>query len=86
MFLYPNKSSTPKSVNDLRFDGVNLSSDLQDVDVQDEPLNFVLLDGTWSNSAALYRRLKIICYRMEGSIAEMFGRVLDMEFSDSDRK
>ena len=25
----------------------------------DEPFNFVLLDGTWSNSAALYRRLKV---------------------------
>ncbi|KAG0543374.1 hypothetical protein BDA96_02G185100 [Sorghum bicolor] len=27
--------------------------------LQDEPFNFVLLDGTWSNSAALYRRLKV---------------------------
>uniref|UniRef100_A0A0D9WQD7 tRNA-uridine aminocarboxypropyltransferase n=1 Tax=Leersia perrieri TaxID=77586 RepID=A0A0D9WQD7_9ORYZ len=27
-------------------------------DMKDGPINFVLLDGTWSNSAALYRRLK----------------------------
>ncbi|WVZ80636.1 hypothetical protein U9M48_028095 [Paspalum notatum var. saurae] len=26
--------------------------------LQDVPFNFVLLDGTWSNSSALYRRLK----------------------------
>uniref|UniRef100_A0A0E0LBD0 tRNA-uridine aminocarboxypropyltransferase n=1 Tax=Oryza punctata TaxID=4537 RepID=A0A0E0LBD0_ORYPU len=57
-FLYPNKSTTPMSVKDLKFDGLNLSCDHQDEDVKDGPINFVLLDGTWSNSAALYRRLK----------------------------
>ncbi|KAF7096466.1 hypothetical protein CFC21_098408 [Triticum aestivum] len=56
-FLYPNKSATPKSVNDLKFDDFAMSSGLQE-GVQLEPLNLVLLDGTWSNSAALYRRLK----------------------------
>ncbi|CAD6338506.1 unnamed protein product [Miscanthus lutarioriparius] len=55
--LYPNKSSTPKSVKDLEFDGLSLTADLHE-SLQDEPFNFVLLDGTWSNSAALYRRLK----------------------------
>ncbi|XP_062225193.1 uncharacterized protein LOC133923905 isoform X2 [Phragmites australis] len=57
-FLYPNKSTIPKSVKDLKFDGLTLTSDLHERASQDEPFNFVLLDGTWSNSAALYRRLK----------------------------
>nr|BAK05785.1 predicted protein [Hordeum vulgare subsp. vulgare] len=57
-FLYPNKSATPKSVNDLKFDDFTMNAGLQDGGVQREPLNLVLLDGTWSNSAALYRRLK----------------------------
>ena len=25
----------------------------------DETLNFVLIDGTWNNSAAMFRRLKV---------------------------
>jgi len=37
--------------------GNGLTSEMQSL--QDEPFNFVLLDGTWSNSAALYRRLKV---------------------------
>ncbi|PUZ60923.1 hypothetical protein GQ55_4G217000 [Panicum hallii var. hallii] len=57
-FLYPNKSIIPKSVKDLKFDGSSLTSDLHEMSSSDEPFNFVLLDGTWSNSAALYRRLK----------------------------
>ncbi|CAN6216831.1 unnamed protein product [Urochloa humidicola] len=57
-FLYPNKSTIPKSVKDLKFDGSSLTSDLHEMSSQEEPFNFVLLDGTWSNSAALYRRLK----------------------------
>ncbi|CAN6163969.1 unnamed protein product [Urochloa humidicola] len=57
-FLYPNKSTIPKSVKDLIFDGSSLTSDLHEMNSQEEPFNFVLLDGTWSNSAALYRRLK----------------------------
>ncbi|XP_015694103.2 uncharacterized protein LOC102712736 [Oryza brachyantha] len=57
-FLYPNKSTTPMSVKDLKFNGLTLSCDHQEEDVKDGPFNFVLLDGTWSNSAALYRRLK----------------------------
>jgi len=55
--LYPNKTTTPKSVKDLEFDGFSLTTDLRE-NLQDGPFNFVLLDGTWSNSAALYRRLK----------------------------
>uniref|UniRef100_A0A0D3GGA2 tRNA-uridine aminocarboxypropyltransferase n=1 Tax=Oryza barthii TaxID=65489 RepID=A0A0D3GGA2_9ORYZ len=65
-FLYPNKSTTPMSVKDLKFDGLNLSCDHPEEDVKDEPFNFVLLDGTWSNSAALYRRLKANYKREEG--------------------
>ncbi|KAF0904582.1 hypothetical protein E2562_035686 [Oryza meyeriana var. granulata] len=57
-FLYPNKSTTPMSVKDLKFNGLTLSCDHHEEDVKDGPFNFVLLDGTWSNSAALYRRLK----------------------------
>ncbi|CAN6201535.1 unnamed protein product [Urochloa humidicola] len=57
-FLYPNKSTIPKSVKDLKFDGSSLTSDLHEMSSREEPFNFVLLDGTWSNSAALYRRLK----------------------------
>ncbi|CAL5047894.1 unnamed protein product [Urochloa decumbens] len=57
-FLYPNKSTIPKSVKDLKFDGLSLTSDIHEMNSHEEPFNFVLLDGTWSNSAALYRRLK----------------------------
>ncbi|CAL5038648.1 unnamed protein product [Urochloa decumbens] len=57
-FLYPNKSTIPKSVKDLKFDGLSLTSDIHEMSSHEEPFNFVLLDGTWSNSAALYRRLK----------------------------
>lgn len=32
---------------------------------EDKTLNFVLIDGTWSNSAAMFRRLKV----MLGSIS-----------------
>ncbi|PNT75905.1 hypothetical protein BRADI_1g41640v3 [Brachypodium distachyon] len=58
-FLYPNKSTTPKSVQDLKFDDLTLNAECQEMEAQGEPLNLVLLDGTWSNSAALYRRLKV---------------------------
>lgn len=29
---------------------------------EDKALNFILIDGTWSNSAAMFRRLKVILY------------------------
>lgn len=27
---------------------------------QDEIMHFILIDGTWSNSAAMFRRLKVV--------------------------
>ncbi|XP_052159954.1 uncharacterized protein LOC127777407 isoform X3 [Oryza glaberrima] len=70
-FLYPNKSTTPMSVKDLKFDGLNLSCDHPEEDVKDEPFNFVLLDGTWSNSAALYRRLKKTIFSCDQLITKL---------------
>ncbi|KAL6909769.1 hypothetical protein ACP4OV_001428 [Aristida adscensionis] len=74
-FLYPNKTTIPKSVKDLKFDGLTLTTDLHEVGSTDEPLNFVLLDGTWSNSAALYRRLKVGTFGAEvvGIMAAVVG-------------
>ncbi|KAM0939531.1 putative DTW domain-containing protein DTWD2/YfiP [Dioscorea sansibarensis] len=57
-FLYPSKSAAPKSVQDVIFKSSYSSVDGQIMDSKDQPLNFVLIDGTWSNSAAMYRRLK----------------------------
>ncbi|KAJ0963096.1 hypothetical protein J5N97_028218 [Dioscorea zingiberensis] len=57
-FLYPNKSATPKSVQDIIFENSYTCPKGQIMDSNDLPLNFVLIDGTWSNSAAMYRRLK----------------------------
>nr|CAD1839232.1 unnamed protein product [Ananas comosus var. bracteatus] len=56
--LYPNKNLFPKSVQDIVIDGVFRKTGGHDMDLGDEPLNFVLIDGTWSNSAAMYKRLK----------------------------
>ncbi|ONK66375.1 uncharacterized protein A4U43_C06F7110 [Asparagus officinalis] len=55
-FLYPNKNAYPKSVQDI-FDSSFKPEDHR-MDQMEKPINFVLLDGTWSNSAAMYRRLK----------------------------
>ncbi|XP_072961832.1 uncharacterized protein [Typha angustifolia] len=57
-FLYPSKNSSPKSIQDVLFDEQLMSSEDQKRDLRDKPVNFVLIDGTWSNSAAMYRRLK----------------------------
>lgn len=32
--------------------------------LENKPLNFILIDGTWSNSAAMFRRLKV-CYQAD---------------------
>lgn len=48
---------TPLSTFNIWVNGNDLTFAMQSL--QDEPFNFVLLDGTWSNSAALYRRLKV---------------------------
>ncbi|KAJ4770245.1 DTW domain-containing protein [Rhynchospora pubera] len=50
--LYPNVNSSPKSVGDI-----NLDRSFSEEN-KEKPLNFVLLDGTWSHSSAMYRRLK----------------------------
>ncbi|XP_008783149.2 uncharacterized protein LOC103702481 isoform X2 [Phoenix dactylifera] len=57
-FLYPNKSLSPKSAQDIFFEGPSTGLKDQKVVLEEKPLNFVLIDGTWSNSAAMYRRLK----------------------------
>ncbi|KAH7658009.1 DTW domain-containing protein [Dioscorea alata] len=57
-FLYPSKSAAPKLVQDIFFNSSYSNLDGQMTDSKDQPLNFVLIDGTWSNSAAMYRRLK----------------------------
>ncbi|KAJ3692316.1 hypothetical protein LUZ60_012666 [Juncus effusus] len=51
-FIYPNVNSSPKSVQDIKFHSPIMNDKIE------KPLNFVLLDGTWSNSTAMYRRLK----------------------------
>nr|GMC72808.1 uncharacterized protein LOC109188350 isoform X1 [Ipomoea batatas] len=57
--LYPNKNATPNSVKDIFY-----QNSLEDRDCQpkmanyDDVLNFILLDGTWSNSNAMFNRLK----------------------------
>ncbi|XP_078177123.1 DTW domain-containing protein [Carex rostrata] len=51
-FLYPNVNSSPKSLQDIELDRPFAQEN------KDKPLNFILLDGTWSNSSAMYKRLK----------------------------
>lgn len=55
--LYPDKNASTKSVQDALFSNASKSLEEQKIDV-DTPLHFVLLDGTWSNSAAMFSRLK----------------------------
>ncbi|XP_022748942.1 uncharacterized protein LOC111298492 isoform X2 [Durio zibethinus] len=57
--LYPNQNIAPKTAQDA-FSSQS-SADLEcthSLTNRDRPLNFVLIDGTWSNSAAMFRRLK----------------------------
>ncbi|XP_059660938.1 uncharacterized protein LOC132307244 isoform X2 [Cornus florida] len=57
--LYPNKNSPTKSVQES-FTGDHSTSPKCSPKMtnEDETLNFVLIDGTWNNSAAMFRRLK----------------------------
>ncbi|XP_010242925.1 PREDICTED: uncharacterized protein LOC104587147 [Nelumbo nucifera] len=56
--LYPNKNAATKSVHDIfSHSSANLEGQ-SPLMKEDEPLNFVLIDGTWSNSAAMFSRLK----------------------------
>ncbi|URD86397.1 DTW domain [Musa troglodytarum] len=57
-FLYPNQNSSPMSVEDLFSSGPFTGLESQKMDLGEKPLNFVLIDGTWSNSSAMHRRLK----------------------------
>ncbi|KAG6482887.1 uncharacterized protein LOC122014910 [Zingiber officinale] len=57
-FLYPNRNESPSSVKDVFSDDQFTNLHDGKMDVFEKPLNFVLIDGTWSNSAAMYRRLK----------------------------
>nr|XP_019707187.1 uncharacterized protein LOC105048366 isoform X5 [Elaeis guineensis] len=57
-FLYPNKSLSPKSVHDIFLEEPFTGLEDQTAISEEKPSNFVLIDGTWSNSAAMYRRLK----------------------------
>ncbi|XP_056177472.1 uncharacterized protein LOC115682394 isoform X3 [Syzygium oleosum] len=57
--LYPNKSALTESVQDT-FSRAQFQSERASIAERNEDriLNFVLIDGTWSNSAAMFRRLK----------------------------
>ncbi|CAI9299568.1 unnamed protein product [Lactuca saligna] len=57
--LYPNKNAPTKSVEDS-FNGNMSTSFLHEPHSTNssEIMNFILIDGTWSNSAAMFRRLK----------------------------
>ncbi|XP_065874991.1 uncharacterized protein [Euphorbia lathyris] len=57
--LYPNKNAVTKSVHDAFGQGYSMDVEhFPTVTNEDKTLNFVLIDGTWSNSAAMFRRLK----------------------------
>ncbi|RWR89581.1 DTW domain-containing protein YfiP [Cinnamomum micranthum f. kanehirae] len=57
--LYPNKNASPKSVQDIFSTGLSTNVESQSLTIlENKPLNFILIDGTWSNSAAMFRRLK----------------------------
>uniref|UniRef100_A0A7N0U3A2 tRNA-uridine aminocarboxypropyltransferase n=1 Tax=Kalanchoe fedtschenkoi TaxID=63787 RepID=A0A7N0U3A2_KALFE len=57
--LYPNKNAPIKSVKDtFPSDSSNDHEFVPVVRNGDEVMNFILIDGTWSNSAAMFRRLK----------------------------
>ncbi|KAF8043298.1 hypothetical protein BT93_A1591 [Corymbia citriodora subsp. variegata] len=57
--LYPNKSALTESVQDT-FSRAQFHSERASIAERNEDkiLHFVLIDGTWSNSAAMFRRLK----------------------------
>ncbi|XP_050248279.1 uncharacterized protein LOC126695530 [Quercus robur] len=57
--LYPNKNATSKSVQEAF--GQESSADQKCTQLMtngDKTLNFILIDGTWSNSNAMFSRLK----------------------------
>ncbi|KNA08141.1 hypothetical protein SOVF_165280 [Spinacia oleracea] len=57
--MYPNKSGVPKSVKDYFICDVPNDEDCALFKTSgDNILNFILIDGTWSNSTAMFKRLK----------------------------
>ncbi|CAK9171096.1 unnamed protein product [Ilex paraguariensis] len=57
--LYPNKNAGTKSVQDSFARDPSTGIDFPPKMTNgDETMNFILIDGTWSNSAAMFRRLK----------------------------
>lgn len=57
--LYPNKNAPTKSVQDCFSQESSVGSESPlTMTNEDEALNFILIDGTWNNSAAMCRRLK----------------------------
>lgn len=57
--LYPNKSGDPKSVQDYFSYDIPPGEDCLSIMTSGEDiLNFVLIDGTWNNSGAMFKRLK----------------------------
>ncbi|KAH7860245.1 hypothetical protein Vadar_011145 [Vaccinium darrowii] len=57
--LYPNKNAPTQSVHDTFIPESSTSPQcILNMTNGEKPLNFVLLDGTWNNSAAMFRRLK----------------------------
>ncbi|KZV58441.1 hypothetical protein F511_29376 [Dorcoceras hygrometricum] len=52
--LYPNKNAATFSVTDI----VSHSWDLERQGNGDDTMNFILIDGTWNNSNAMFRRLQ----------------------------
>ncbi|MQL80839.1 hypothetical protein Taro_013292 [Colocasia esculenta] len=58
-FLYPDKSKTTMSVQDILLQNpMENPKDQLHQECDKKILNFVLIDGTWSNSSAMYKRLK----------------------------
>ncbi|XP_028071693.1 uncharacterized protein LOC114274032 isoform X2 [Camellia sinensis] len=57
--LYPNKNAPTKSVHDTFSQDSSPGQECKlNMTNGDKTLHFVLLDGTWNNSAAMFRRLK----------------------------
>lgn len=57
--LYPNKNAINKLVKDICSPGLLTCLESQPpAMLGDKQLNFILIDGTWNNSAAMFSRLK----------------------------
>ncbi|KAF8413884.1 hypothetical protein HHK36_001878 [Tetracentron sinense] len=57
--LYPFQNASTKSVKDILFHGSSGGLEGQStMSNGTKPMHFVLIDGTWNNSAAMFRRLK----------------------------